>query len=230
MQLGTTSIALPGRGRSCKRFLAPVELACFVTIGLTACSSTHVFRGIPVSESAVLITAVPPLLQDKRLSCGPTCVAAVAGYWDVDYAPLFSAELSESVKGNLGGQDLARLANLLRMQHHLFRGDFSDLEQNLQKGRPLLALVPSPEYEACVTVTANGFPLREIWHWLVPKGSHWVVVIGYSKNKIIFHDPREGRVAVSRSKFEGWWKDRKNTCLLLLPPTSDSDSSSPIPR
>lgn len=206
-----------GRSECLRHLLARTTLLFVMSLVLASCSSSHVFRGIPVSEPAILITAVPPLLQDRRLSCGPTCVAVVASYWDLDYSDLLSSELEESVKGNLSARDLAKLAGLLRMQHYLYRGDPVDMEQNLKRGRPLLALIPAPDYEEQVSISFNGLSVQAIRQWVFPKASHWVVVIGASNGKLILHDPAKGRILISKAKFERWWGARNNTCLLLLP-------------
>ena len=181
------------------------------------CSTAPTFKGIPVSETAVLITSVPPLLQDKKVTCGPACVAAVAAYWEVDYMTLYARGAAAEVRRELAAAELGDLAGQLGLQHFILQGNLHELEQNLQKGRPVIAMIPAPDYHEGVDLNINGLSLKGLQESFHPKASHWVIVLGYTADKVIYQDPAEGRLAVSKTKFEGWWKARKSTCLLVLP-------------
>lgn len=183
---------------------------------LSGCSTARQFPGIPVSGKASLITSVPPFLQDKYLSCGPTCVAAVAGYWQKDIAELEAAPKGGPFTLNFSARDLEVLGNRLGMQSFIYEGSISDLEGNIRKGRPLLILLPKPEHSEGITVTINGIPLKALWRMMMPEQSHWVVAIGFSESDIIVHDPAHGRIAIPRGKFERWWKAKRNTCVLQV--------------
>ena len=193
-----------------------VMCAALVMAG-EGCSTAPTFKGIPVSQTAVLITSVPPLLQDKKVTCGPACVAAVAAYWEIDYTTLYSRSAAADVCRELAAAELGDLAGQLGLQHFILQGNLHDLEQNLQKGRPVIALIPAPDYHEGLDLNINGLSLKGLQERFRPKASHWVIVLGYTADKMIYQDPAEGRLAVSKTKFEGWWKARKFTCLLLLP-------------
>ena len=209
------------------KFIYVQQIVACATLALIggACSTAPTYKGIPVSETAVLITSVPPLLQDKKVTCGPACVAAVAAYWEIDYTTLYSRSAAADVCRELAAAELGDLAGQLGLQHFILQGNLRDLEQNLQKGRPVIALIPAPDYHEGLDLKINGLSLKSVQERFRPKASHWVIVLGYTADKIIYQDPAEGRLAVSKTKFEGWWKERKFTCLLLLPAPREAAST-----
>lgn len=193
---------------------------CALLVGfawLTAgCSTPRQFKGVTVGDPIVLISAVPPLLQTKKVSCGPTCLIAVAAYWGKDYSPLMQEQLSD----DFSADELANLGKSIGLRVFEYKGSMPDLEANLSKGRPIIAMIPQPKFQGGpVTFTFDGVPLSEMLMLFEPRRSHWIVVVGCTKNpaRIIVQDPALGRIALPRWEFEQWWADRKNTCLLAVP-------------
>lgn len=95
------------------------------------------------------------------------------------------------------------------------RSSIQDLQHNLQKGRPVIALIPKPKYSEGINIAVNRIPLSGIWEMFAPKESHWIIVIGYTKHQLILQDPAVGRIGVSKSTFEDWWRSKKFTCVLV---------------
>lgn len=186
---------------------------CIVALCFTGCVTPPRFSGVEIGSDAVLITSVPPLLQSKRVSCGPTCLSAVAAYWEKDFAGFLTDGGELSVE--MSASDLERSAQKLGLMAHAFRGNLQDVETHLRNGRPIIALIPAPPYVIEPEVTVNGIPLIATWRSLSRPRSHWVIVIGVAQRRVIFHDPAVGNVAVLRSTFESWWGKRSHTMILV---------------
>lgn len=187
-----------------------------LVIGLSGCTSPEQFKGVEIGESPTLITSVPPLLQTKDVSCGPTCVAAVTAYWGKDYSGLITASQPYYAE-DFTVMDLTNLVQHLGLKSFIYSGSMHDLEENIQNGRPMIVLIPKPDYEYHTPVTFNGMQINGLLQDLGPKYSHWVIIIGYTPTKIILQDPAAGRMMVSRSKFAAWWAAKRRTSLLVTP-------------
>jgi ABC-type bacteriocin/lantibiotic exporter with double-glycine peptidase domain len=188
-------------------------LVCVLTFSV-GCSTPKQFKGVAIGDSINLVSAVPPLLQTKKISCGPTCLAAVAAYWGKDFSPLLQNPLSD----DFNADELSQMGGAIGLRVFEYKGSMPDLETNLAKGRPLIVLIPKPRYEdSPFTLTIQGVPLSEILMMVEPKRSHWIIVVGYTEFRIIVQDPAWGRIALPRGKFEQWWASKKNTCLLAVP-------------
>src|SRR5439155_25287925 len=120
-----------------------------------------------------LITSVPPLLQTKRVSCGPACVAAVVAYWGKDYSGLFSNS-PPYLAEDFSAIDLTNLVHALELKPFAYSGSMADLEDNVRNGRPLIVLIPRPNYQHSPEVTLSGVCLENIWEMVAPRYSHWV--------------------------------------------------------
>ncbi len=169
-----------------------------------------------------VVLTLPPLLQTKNVSCGPTCVASVATYWEKDYEAKFAPGGDFFVEEDFTATELGKLAEELGLAHFVYRGSLENVRENLEKGRPIIALIERPSYANYSWLHLNNVPVTTIWNDLRPKKSHWVVIAGMVPGKVILHDPTAGMVAIPRGKFESLWLAKKNTCLLLVPPAKQS--------
>jgi hypothetical protein len=88
------------------------------------------------------------------------------------------------------GRDLQVLAEGLGLQTFAYRGSMDDLQENLRKGRPLIVMIPQPQLP---TGELTAALLLNAWNQWGPRPAHWVVVVGFTKNKaVIIHDPDSG--------------------------------------
>jgi predicted double-glycine peptidase len=196
--------------------LASAALVFGAAALLAGCSTTDDFKGVEIGETPTLITSVPPLLQTKRVSCGPTSVAAVAAYWGKDYS-LLTSNAPPLLAEDFNVTDLTNLVGMLELKSFVYSGSTDDLESHLRNGRPMIVLIPTPEYRHGPEVRFNGVPVAALRGMMAPKYSHWVICIGFTDSKMILQDPARGRMAVSRTRFESWWNSKKRTCLLIVP-------------
>jgi predicted double-glycine peptidase len=183
---------------------------------LAACSTPEQFKGVKVGETPTLITSIPPLLQTKQVSCGPTSVAAVAAYWGKDYSILISNSYPFLAEDH-SAAELTNLVQKVDLKAFAYRSSLDDLKNQIQNGRPVLVLISRPHYEHSPNLALNGVPIDTLWDAVAPKNSHWVICIGFTESKMVIQDPARGRMAVSFSKFDSWWEARKRTCVLIVP-------------
>lgn len=183
---------------------------------LAGCASPERFNGIAIGETPTLITSVPPLLQNKKVSCGPTCLAAVAAYWGKDYSTIISGD-SPYFAEDFNALDLTNLAGRLELKPFVYSGSMTDLEDQVKNGRPVITLIPRPHYQHDPEMMLNGWSMESAWDTFAPKYSHWVIVIGFTDTKVILQDPAAGRMMVTRAKFDDWWKAKRRTCVLVTP-------------
>lgn len=178
---------------------------------LGGCASVAAFKGVALDEECLYVSGLTPVMQNKQYSCGAACVAAVAVFWNVPLSG-FRAKHPQ-VSANLTGLDLQMQAEELGLQAFAYRGSMDDLQENLRKGRPVIVmilqpLVPTGDLMSGLLLTA--------WDKFGVRHSHWVVVIGVTKNQsMIIHDPLSGPIVIKREAFKAWWAHEDNLTVLL---------------
>jgi len=144
---------------------------------------------------------VPFIRQDKE-GCGSAAIGMVLKYWqpeaevDVD---AIQRQLYSRSAGGIYAKDVARYVESRGYRVFTFRGEWSDLEDHIAKGRPLIvALEPD----------ARRAPL------------HYVVVAGVdsAQGLVLVNDPAQRKLlSISRAQFERDWKSTDNWTLLAVP-------------
>ncbi|MEW6158676.1 MAG: cysteine peptidase family C39 domain-containing protein [Verrucomicrobiota bacterium] len=159
--------------------------------------------------------SVPPLLQSSTVSCGPTCLAAIAAYWEKDYAKMVEQSAPASLAKDFTAAQLAEMANELGLRAFTVTATLNLILDNVEKGRPVMVLIRKPPSAPTVRFVFNGIPTSALADWKARRESHWVIVVGYTSTRIIVHDPAAGRLSIPRSTFEEWWSARRRVALLL---------------
>lgn len=149
-----------------------------------------------------------PFVKQEKDGCGAASIAMVMQYWlrRQGRPPNQSSDATQirralSVPGARGifASDIERYLRQHGFRTFSFRGEWDDLKQHLQKGRPVIvALKPS----------GAGLPL------------HYVVVTGLDQEQglVLLNDPaRRKLLKQSRSAFEKGWIAAANWALLALP-------------
>ena len=148
-----------------------------------------------------------PFVKQEKGGCGAASVAMVIEYWfdkqghtagdSADPAHIRNRLYSRAAGGIYG----AAMANYFRERNFrtfTFRGKWSDLEQQLSKGRPLILML-KPEHHA---------PL------------HYVVMTGLDPGErlVEINDPAQRKLLkVDWSSFEKSWNAAGNWTLLAVP-------------
>ena len=123
-------------------------------------------------------------------------------YWEPDAAldvDEIQRDLFSKEAGGIYAKDMARYFESHGYRSFAFRGEWSDLEDHVSKGRPLIV---------CLELNRRGVPL------------HYVVVAGVdsAQNLVLVNDPAQRKLlSMSRSDFEQGWRATGNWTLLAVP-------------
>ena len=149
---------------------------------------------------------VPFMFQEKD-GCGAASVVMVMDYWLAQQggsahpkAAQIQRELHSDRAHGIYASDMERYFQQNGYTTFAFAGEWSDLKQHLQKGRPLIvALKPG-----------SMGPL------------HYAVVAGFDQERqlVLMNDPAQRKLLKEdRSRFEQEWKGAGRWTLLALPGT-----------
>jgi predicted double-glycine peptidase len=164
-------------------------------------------------RSAVSPWLEVPFVRQVKAGCGSAALAMVMQYWvsqrpELDAAAADAERIDEalpppSAKG-IPGQMLKRYLEGHGFAAFTFRGELRDLEQHLNKGRPVVV---------CLGLKGPREPL------------HYVVVVGMEERAVVLNDPARGKlVHEDLDRFLVAWKATENWALLAVPrPTSKPD-------
>lgn len=158
-------------------------------------------------ESAGIWLDVPFVKQSED-GCGSAAISMVLQYWSAHGVRIDSRRAdAEAIQKQLYSRK-ARGIFASGMESYLrdsgfrvfpFDGDWNDLLEHLNKGRPLIVIL-RPE---------NG---RAPLHYVVVTGIDW------QKEAVFIHDPARGKLLrIARADFEKQWRPNRNWMLLAVP-------------
>ena len=160
--------------------------------------------GVLAAASGVWLDV--PFVKQEKNACGAASIAMVMQYWQVQQGQQPTAD-AEGIQKRLYSKEAHGIyASDLEeyLQQHGFRtfafhGEWNDLKQHLEKGRPLIvALKPG----------TGNIPL----HYVVVTGVDW------ARNVVLVNDPAERKLLPQqRAHFESQWQAADNWTLLALP-------------
>jgi ABC-type bacteriocin/lantibiotic exporter with double-glycine peptidase domain len=149
-----------------------------------------------------------PFVKQEKNGCGAASIAMLMQYWraqqnqpagDTADAASIQRELYSKPAHGIYASDVERYLQDHGFRTFAFRGDWADLKQHLEKGRPLVvALKPSS----------------------VASSLHYVVVTGLDPNQkaVLVNDPAQRKLLKEdQSSFEREWKAAGQWTLLALP-------------
>jgi predicted double-glycine peptidase len=154
---------------------------------------------------------VPFVAQTPEL-CGGAAVSMVMRYWGArDVAPEDFASLVVPAERGIPTTDLTAAVRARRWQTLVGPEEeaaaWLRLEQDVNQGRPVIALIE---------VAAATY--------------HYVVVVGLTADRIVWHDPARSPFRVmSRADFGRAWATTQHWSLLVLPPASSPPDATPRP-
>lgn len=158
------------------------------------------------AASQVSISLDVPFVKQEKNGCGAAVIAMVAQYWQeqseqsggVTNAADVQRELYSEKGRGIYASDMERYFGDRGFLTFTIRGEWADLQQHLEKGRPLIvALKPS-----------GGGAL------------HYVVVAGIDPEQqlVMVNDPAQRKLMKrERASFEREWKNADYWTLLALP-------------
>ncbi len=197
--------------RICFAFIIMIALLFISMCG--GCSNAKYDRGflLETFSQAALIRGLPPICQSNKYQCGYACLASVALYYGVESEKLIADSISKPfISKSLTGQELINMAKTVGLIGFAYQGNLADLEKNIKKGRPVIALIKHPP-------RTGNWPSYE-WAMETSEKSiidpHWVVVIGLAGEEYLIQDPRKGRLRISAKEFLVEWE--KMSCVSVL--------------
>jgi ABC-type bacteriocin/lantibiotic exporter with double-glycine peptidase domain len=152
-----------------------------------------------------------PFVRQERNGCGAASIAMVMQYWQRHQGSIPSADpgqiqralYSRSAQG-IYASDMERYFQEHGFQTFAFAGEWKDLKEHLEKGRPLV-----------VALKPGGSDL----HYVVVAGLDW------KQGVVLKNDPAERKLLKQgRADFEKAWKAAGNWTLLAVPWPADHGS------
>ena len=147
-----------------------------------------------------------PFIRQDRDGCGSASLAMVLRYWqskkfsvseDRTDPARIQRELYQPKLRGISASQMEQYVRDSGFDAFAFRADWSDIRQNIAKGRPLIA----------------GLKPRN-------EPAHYVVVVGAAPDEsaALVNDPERGKlVRIARRDFEKAWKGTDNWTLLAVP-------------
>lgn len=151
-----------------------------------------------------------PYVHQEKEGCGSATLAMVLQYWSQKGALLapgrgdagkIQQELYSKQAHGIGAREMDRYLRESGFSPVEFRGEWVDLENHIEKGRPLIAAIQPG--------AKSSF--------------HYVVVVGIDRENeaVLLNDSERGKlIRVARAEFEKEWKRTDNWTLLAVPKPS----------
>jgi len=151
-----------------------------------------------------------PFVKQEKDGCGAASIAMVMQYWQLQQGRLrrsttetaqIQRDLHSDAAHGIYASEIERYFQRNGYVTFAFDGEWSDLKQHLEKGRPLIAALKPAA--------------------MVPM--HYVVVTGLDEARqlVLLNDPAQRKLLKEdRSSFEREWKGARHWTLLALPNTA----------
>lgn len=148
-----------------------------------------------------------PYVHQVKEGCGSAALSMVLQYWNQKGSALPAERMDvEKIQRELYSKDAhgiraSAMEQFLRdagFSPHIFRGEWSDLANHIEKGRPLIASIQAGAKSSL----------------------HYVVVVGIDgqQGAVLLNDPERGKLfRVERVEFEKEWLRTSNWTLLAVP-------------
>lgn len=149
-----------------------------------------------------------PFIKQTVEGCGSASIAMLLQYWNAHGAQI-AAERTDAAQiqkqlysrkaHGIFASDLERYLRESGFREFAVRGEWSDLRQHLEQGRPLL-----------ISVQPGG--AKGPFHYVVVTGIDW------QREAVFINDPARGKLLrIERQEFEKEWSAARNWMLLAVP-------------
>lgn len=189
------------------RAIVPITALCGLGVFLGGALASAQSPPKAVQEPPAPVLEVPYLPQTELL-CGGAAVAMVERFWG--RRGVYAEDFVELVRPELRGittDDLAAAARARGWDTRTSDGTPEGIRQLLGQGVPVVVLIQ-----------------------VAPGRYHYVVVLGWSGERVVFHDPARGPSRVmDEATFLAGWNGADRWTLVLLPVASAPASAVPPP-
>jgi predicted double-glycine peptidase len=158
-----------------------------------------------------------PFVKQEKDGCGAASIAMVMQYWqaqrgqpanDASDASQIQRTLYSAKAHGIYASDMERYLQEKGFRTFTIRGEWEDLKQHLEKGRPLIVALKPVALEPVALKPLSGGAL------------HYVVVIGVGPEMVMVNDPAQRKLLQQdQSSFEREWSATGKWTLLALPQT-----------
>lgn len=179
------------------RIFAVLFLGTFAALG---------WQAAPGDTSGVWLDV--PFVKQTLEGCGSASIAMLLQYWSTHGtkvaagradATAIQRELYSRKGHGIFASDMERYLRESGFREFAVRGEWDDLRQHLQQGRPLIISIQPGRTKS---------PL----HYVVVTGMDW------KREAVFINDPARGKLLrVERREFEKEWLAAKNWMLLAVP-------------
>ena len=163
-------------------------------------------QAAPAESSGVWLEV--PYVKQSEDGCGSAAIAMLLQYWSAHGSPVASERsdaaaiqkqlYSRKARG-IFASDMERYLRDSGFREFAVRGEWSDLRQHLEQGRPLIISIQPGRVKA---------PL----HYVVVTGMDW------QQEAVFVNDPARGKLLrIERPQFEKEWEATRNWMLLAVP-------------
>ena len=174
------------------------------SLGLFIVALSFSGPSLPSQQAGVWLDV--PFVRQQGNGCGAASLAMVLQYWQfqqhltmepaADPGEILRALYSRAA-GGIYASDMERYLQRQGFRTFAFRGEWSDLREQLEKGRPLIVALKAE---------------RAQLHYVVVAGLDW------QQDVVLKNDPAQRKLLKQeRSEFEKEWKAAGNWTLLAVP-------------
>jgi predicted double-glycine peptidase len=160
----------------------------------------------PAKSSGVWLEV--PYVKQSEDGCGAAAMAMLLQYWSAHGTPIAAGRAdAEAIQKQLYSRkargifasDMQRYLRDSGFREFAIRGEWSDLRQHLEQGRPLIISIQPGSAKV---------PL----HYVVVTGMDW------EREAVFVNDPARGKLLrIERQEFEKEWQAARNWMLLAVP-------------
>ena len=163
-------------------------------------------QAAPAKSSGVWLEV--PYVKQTEDGCGSAAIAMLLQYWSAHGSPVPSdrsdaaaiqKQLYSRKAHGIFASDMQRYFRESGFREFAVRGEWSDLRQHLEQGRPLIVSIQPGR---------ASLPL----HYVVVTGIDW------HEEAVFVNDPARGKLLrIERLQFEKEWEAAQNWMLLAVP-------------
>lgn len=153
-----------------------------------------------------------PYVKQTEDGCGSASIAMLLQYWGAHGTPvapdradalIIQKKLYSRKAHGIFASDMERYLREVGFREFAVRGQWSDLREHLQQGRPLIITIQPGSAKA---------PL----HYVVVTGMDW------QREAVFVNDPARGKLLrMERAEFEKEWQAVSNWMLLAVPASAN---------
>ena len=161
-----------------------------------------------VTELSAGVWLDVPYIQQSEEGCGSASIAMLLQYWEGkgteialerDDTEFIQKRLYSRRAHGIFASDMRRYLTASGFRAFAFRGEWKDLREHLEKGRPLIISIQPGNAKAP-------------YHYVVVTGLDW------EREAVFVNDPARGQLMrIERAEFDKEWLGAKNWMLLAVP-------------